>query len=142
VVSIHTVRERDGVAVPLPEASVRAGYGIEGDWRSHDRSTRQLTLIEEEALLAVEQELGRPVPPGASRRQVVVRGLPLNATVGKTLCAGELLLAVTGLCDPCDNMERKIGPGARAALAGRGGICARVLRGGTLRVGDAVSLQE
>jgi MOSC domain-containing protein YiiM len=39
-------------------------------------------------------------------------------------------------------MEDKIGPGARAALGDRGGICARVVEGGTLRVGDAVRVEE
>lgn len=138
VVSIHTVGERNGPAEALPAATAIAGYGLEGDWRSRAGSGRQLTLIEEEALHTVGEVLCRPVPAGASRRQVVVRGLPLNRTVGGTLQVGDVLLAVTGLCDPCDNMERMIGTGAREALADRGGICARVLEGGVIRVGDAV----
>ena len=142
VVSIHRAAVKDGVAEPLREAVVREDYGIEGDWRSRGGKDRQVTLIEEEALLAVGERLGAPVKPGASRRQVVVRGLPLNATVGQVLRVGDVELQVTGLADPCDNMERTIGPGARAALEDRGGVCARVLRGGTLRVGDAVRVVE
>ena len=142
VISIHTVRERNGPAEPLDVAMVLAGYGIEGDWRSHRRSGRQLTLVEEEALAAAGRALGALARPGSSRRQVVVRGLPLNPTVGKSLRAGDLVLEVTDLCDPCDNMEDKIGPGARAALANRGGICARVVKGGNLRVGDTIHVQE
>ena len=141
VVSIHRVHERDGVAEPLAQAMVLAGHGVEGDWRSRATTGRQLTLIEEEALVAAGATLGTVVPPGASRRQVVVRGLPLNPTVGQTLQVGDLVLAVTGLCDPCDNMEVKIGPGGRAALGNRGGVCARVLSGGTLRVGDTVRVR-
>ncbi|MGH2352709.1 MAG: MOSC domain-containing protein [Chloroflexota bacterium] len=142
VVTIHTVRERNGVAEPLAMANVVTDYGIEGDWRSRRDSGRQLTLIEEDALVATGRELGRPVPPGASRRQVVVRGLSLNETVGKTLRAGDLVLAVSSLCDPCDNMEVMIGPGARVALANRGGVCARVLQGGSLRSGDAIHVED
>jgi len=81
------------------------------------------------------------VPAGASRRQVVVRGMSLNPTVGKTLRLGHVLVWVTDLCDPCENMERTIGPGARLAMATHGGICARVVAGGILRVGDLVAIE-
>lgn len=136
VVSIHRVRNRGGSTEPLGAVTVLANYGLQGDWRSHQNTGRQLTLIEEEALAAVGTQLGSGVPPGASRRQVVVRGIPLNFTVGSTLRIGPVVLAITGLCDPCENMEDTIGPGAREALRNRGGVCARVLEGGTLRVGD------
>jgi MOSC domain-containing protein YiiM len=142
VISIHRAPVKDAPAEPLAEAVVRENYGLEGDWRSRAGKGRQVTLIEEEALDAVGHALGTPVKLGASRRQVVVRGLPLNPTVGQVLRVGEVELQVTGLADPCDNMERTIGPGARAALDDRGGVCARVLRGGTLRVGDPVRVAE
>ncbi|CAA9298710.1 MAG: hypothetical protein AVDCRST_MAG77-5425 [uncultured Chloroflexi bacterium] len=142
VVSIHRVAVKNGPAEQLSEARIRAQHGIEGDWRSRAGNNRQLTLIEEEALHAAGGALGITIPPGASRRQVIVRGLPLNPTVGTTLHMGELVLEITGLCDPCDNMERTIAPGGRAALGQHGGVCARVLRGGVLRVGAAVSVAE
>jgi MOSC domain-containing protein YiiM len=142
VVSIHRVAERNGPAEWLQEAPVRTGYGIEGDWRSNARTSRQLTLIEQEALDQAARLLDRPLPFGVSRRQVVVRGLPLNPTVGSRLRLGQLVLEVTEVCDPCDNMERTIGRGGKSALTNRGGICARVLAGGTLRVGDAVTVLE
>lgn len=141
VVSIHRVGVRDGVAEPLTEATVIAGYGLEGDWRSHRGSTRQITLIDEAALDATGQALGIQVPPGASRRQIVLRGLDLNATVGKVLRVGALHLEITGLCDPCDNMNRKIGPGAREALQNRGGINARAINGGPVHPGDPVVVE-
>ena len=142
VVTVHTVRERNGVAEALAVAGVRSDYGLEGDWRSRRGSERQVTLIDEESLLAAGERLGYPVPPGASRRQVTVRGLPLRDVLGRTLRVGEVLLAVTGPCDPCEQMNRTIGPGARAALEGWGGVCARVLEGGTLRPGDAIAVQD
>ena len=142
VVSIHRVAMKEAPAEALSEAVVRADHGIEGDWRSRVGSRRQVTLIEEEALQRVERTLGMTVRPGSSRRQVVVRGLPLNPTVGQVLRVGELELEVTMLADPCDNMERTIGPGAREALGVHGGIAARVLSGGTLRAGDKVRVAE
>jgi len=142
VVSIHIAGERNGPARSLTEAKVVADYGVEGDWRSHPRNSRQLTLIEEESLLATGGKLGLTVPPGASRRQVVVRGMSLNRTVGKSLRLGNILVWVSDLCDPCKNMERTIGPGARLAMATHGGVCARVVEGGTLRVGDRVVIEQ
>ncbi len=143
VVSIHRVAERDGAAVALQAAEFIADAGLEGDWRSRAERSRQITLIEAEALEHAARELGREtIPAGASRRQVVVRGIALNATVGKRLRVGPLLVQVDELCDPCANMEVKIGPGAQAVLAERGGVCGRVIEGGILRPGDAVAVVD
>jgi MOSC domain-containing protein YiiM len=142
VVSVHRVAERDGAAVPLDVATVVADVGLEGDWRSRPGRRRQITIIEAEALEAVATALGRPVAAGASRRQVVVRGLPLNPMIGKRLRLGSVLVQIDEVCDPCENMDRTIGPRARQAMEGRGGVCGRVLEGGCLRPGDAVSVEE
>ena len=134
----HRALRAHGSASPLTEAAVQTNHGIEGDWHSRANTSAQLTLIEEEALERAAWTLDRAIPTGASRRQVVVRGLPLNPTVGKCLPNGEVKLEVVMRCDPCDRMERTIGSGARAALEGRGGIRTRVRQGGMLRVGDPV----
>ena len=137
VVSIHRAGVRSAPAEELAAARVVTGFGIEGDFRSA-RTDRHVTLIEEETLRAVERQLGVTISPGGSRRQIVTRGMALNATVGKTLRIGEVVLAVTSFCDPCEKMEQKIGVGARAALRDRGGVCARVVQGGVMRPGDTV----
>jgi MOSC domain-containing protein YiiM len=56
---------------------------------------------------------------------------------------GEIILEITGECDPCSRME-EISPGLRAALTPgwRGGRLARVIHGGHIAVGDAISLHE
>ena len=140
VVSIHRAGFRDAPAESLTSARILADFGLEGDFRSQ-RPGRHVTLIEEETLAAVGAQLGIAIPSGASRRQIVIRGLALNPTVGKQLRIGEVLLEVTSFCDPCIKMEGKIGAGAQAALADRGGVCARVLAGGTMRVGDTVAVE-
>ena len=137
VVSIHRARARSEPAEELAEARVIPRFGIEGDFRSA-RKDRHVTLIEEETLRSVEAQLGVTILPGGSRRQIVVRGLALNPTVGQTLRIGEVLLAVTSFCDPCAKMDWKIGTGAREALTNRGGVCARALTGGVIRPGDHV----
>jgi MOSC domain-containing protein YiiM len=143
VISIHRVAKRGGAAEALTEAEVVTDLGLRGDWRSRKGRGRQITLIEEEALGKVAAALGMAaVPSGASRRQVVVRGISLNPTVGTRLRVGPLLVEVHELCDPCPNMETMVAPGAQVAMEGRGGVCARVLEGGTLRPGDEVRREE
>ena len=51
---------------------------------------------------------------------------------------GEVILEGTIPCDPCERMEAMLGPGGYAAMFGMGGLCARLVRGGTIRVGDEV----
>jgi MOSC domain-containing protein YiiM len=139
VVAIHRVRQRDGVAEAAEHAVVQTNYGLEGDWRSRRNRAGQLTLIEAEALDEVGRLLGYPVPPGTSRRQVVVRGVNLNGLIGQRIRIGAVRLFVETPCDPCSRMQETIGAGAREALEGRGGVRCFVLAGGELRVGDPIS---
>ena len=142
VVSIHRVRKRDEVAEGLAEATFVTDFGLRDDWRSRARSTRRITLVEAEVLERVARTLGLPVvPSGASRRQVIVRGIDLNALVGRRVRVGPVLVAVEELCLPCRNMEVKIGAGAQAAMGDRGGVCGRVVEGGTMRPGDPVAVE-
>lgn len=143
VVSIHVVPEKHGPAIELGAAHFLADYGLEGDWRSRKGRSRQMTLIEMEALERVASQLGLPdVAPGASRRQVVVRDVRLDETIGKRLQIGPAIVRVEQSCDPCSRMEVTIGPRAREHLGGHGGVCARVIEGGTIRPGDSVTIVD
>jgi MOSC domain-containing protein YiiM len=138
VISIHLVRCRNGSAEAVERAMVRTNYGLEGDWRSRWNRGGQLTLIEAETLEEVGRLLGSPVPPGASRRQIVVRGVKLNELIGQRVRLGALRVFVETPCDPCSRMESTIGAGAETALEGRGGVRCHVLVGGELCVGDPI----
>ena len=72
------------------------------------------------------------------RRNVLVSGIPLIALKGRRFRIGDVLLEGTDPCDPCSRMEDALGPGGYNAMRGMGGLCARILEGGSLRVGDAV----
>jgi MOSC domain-containing protein YiiM len=138
VVSIHIIRQRHGTAEAVERATAQTNYGLQGDWRSHRNRGGQLTLIEAEVLTEVGHLLGAPVPSGASRRQVVVRGVKLNDLIGRRVRIGEVRVFVETPCDPCSRMEETIGDGAWEALEGRGGVRCFVLAGGELHVGDRV----
>jgi MOSC domain-containing protein YiiM len=136
VVSIHLVRQRDGAAEAVDRVMALTNYGLDGDSRSRQNRGGQLTLIEAEALAEIGHVLGYPVPPGASRRQIVVRGIRLNELIGQRVRLGAARVFVETPCDPCARMEKTIGAGAWAALEGRGGVRCHVLTGGEICLGD------
>ncbi|MCL4831049.1 MAG: MOSC domain-containing protein [Caldilineaceae bacterium] len=126
-------------------AEALPGSGLVGDrFRGRgDESQRQVTLIQAEHLAAVGSFLGGPpIDPARLRRNIVVSGLNLLALKDKRFRMGEAVLEYTGNCHPCSRMEESLGPGGYNAMRGHGGITARVVEGGLIRVGDSVGVMR
>lgn len=117
-------------------------FGIEGDYRSGKFQIGQITLVEAEIIETMSRELGYEIPAGASRRQIMVKGIMLNELIDQNLRLGSVLVRVEDKCNPCNNMEKKIGPGAKNAMNGKGGIRCRVIEGGELHVGDKITVEN
>jgi len=104
-------------------------------------SKRQVTLIQQEHLAAVASFLGKDgIDPSLVRRNIVVKGINLNALKGKQFIIGEAILEMTGFCYPCSRMEENLGKGGFNAMRGHGGITCRVVKEGTIKVGDLVGI--
>ena len=115
------------------------GLGLRGDRYGRRDGGRQVTLIAEESLAAVGSYLGGgPAPPERLRRNVVVRGINLLALKGRRFRIGEAVLEASGECHPCSRMNEELGPGGYNAVREHGGITARVIGGGVVRLGDGV----
>jgi MOSC domain-containing protein YiiM len=103
---------------------------------------RQVTLLQAEHLSAIAAlcGIGHRCDPSLLRRNLVVSGINLLALKDKPFLIGMVTLEGTGLCHPCSRMEEALGPGGYNAVRGHGGIMARIIEGGVLRIGDKVRL--
>ncbi|WP_233752669.1 MOSC domain-containing protein [Flavilitoribacter nigricans] len=134
--------ERRADVEPVSEITVDVEAGLSGDHYSRNGGKRQITLVQAEHIEAVEKMLARSVDPGALRRNIVISGINILAFTDRKFTLGEVVLEMTGLCYPCSRIEENVGPGAYNAMRGHGGITAKVIKGGTLRVGDEVRLYQ
>ena len=126
----------------VEDAEITEEAGLIGDHFSSTYSkTRQVTLIQREHLEAVASMMGKPsIDPGLIRRNLVIGGINLFALRNQKFRIGEVVLEGTGYCHPCSRMEENLGPGGYNAMRGHGGITARVVQGGDIRLGDEVEL--
>ncbi|HEY5295551.1 MAG TPA: MOSC domain-containing protein [Gaiellaceae bacterium] len=119
-------------------ANAIAGQGLEGDRYADGRGTfgpgrgYELTLVEAEVLdeIALSWE--------DARRNIVTRGVRLNALVGRRFRVGEVECIGRRLAEPCAHLERLARPGLLRPLVHRGGLRADILTGGRLRAGDEI----
>ena len=134
-------QSRKAPLTSIDKIDVTKDHGLAGDHYTKVGGKRQVTLIQAEHLDAVASMLAiSEVKPETVRRNIVVSGINLLALKDKHIKLGEVTLAVTGLCHPCSRMETQLGPGGYNAMRGHGGITARVVEGGVIRVGDVVGI--
>lgn len=134
---------RKAPMIELNAVEAIAGRGLVGDRYNSKNGKRQVTLIQGEHLLAIASLLGRnDVAPALLRRNLVVTGINLLALKDKQFRVGSAILEYTGLCHPCSAMETTFGAGGYNAVRGHGGITARIIESGTIKVGDSVQLER
>jgi MOSC domain-containing protein YiiM len=132
----------------MAELRLVEGKGIEGDrymigreegFYSHKpEAGRQVTLFEFETLVALKRDHKIELGPEEHRRNVTVEGVPLTHLVGRQFWLGETLLEATRLSIPCRHIEEITGKSIFDPLINRSGLNCKILKGGTVRVGDAV----
>jgi len=153
VEAIAITPQREGAMARVDGATAHAGRGLEGDRYFEQRGTftnkhgrgHDLTLIEGEVLEKLELPAG-PLAPEDARRNVVTRGIDLDALVGRRFTIGEVECFGQRLCEPCAHLERltaAIGaPGTLRALIHKGGLRADVLSDGRIAVGDPIAASD
>jgi MOSC domain-containing protein YiiM len=133
----------------VDQARALAGHGLEGDRYAAKAGTftprtgapsrgYDLTLIEAEVLDALQLPEGRRLGYAEARRNLVTRGIDLNALVGRRFRVGEVECAGQRLCEPCAHLERFTTKGVLRGLIHRGGLRADVLTGGNIHIGTVI----
>jgi MOSC domain-containing protein YiiM len=104
-------------------------YGEAGD----------ITLIEAEALEGLRSDTGIDLSHEESRRQVLTRGIDLNALVGKRFTVGTVECEGIELCEPCNHLQSLTKPGVLRGMVHRAGLRADIVGPGRIAVGDTVT---
>lgn len=124
---------------PVETTEALPGRGLAGDRYANGAGTfsgpgrgYELTLVEADVLdeikLAWED----------ARRNIVARGIDLNALVGKRFRIGPVECVGRRLAEPCAHLEKLARPGLLRPLVHRGGLRADILSGGTISLGDEI----
>jgi MOSC domain-containing protein YiiM len=130
----------------VPSARLLPGRGLEGDryalgggtWARYPDLEKQLTLIDAANVAAVAAEVGVPLTPGDTRRNVVTAGIHLPSLVGRWFAVGDALLFGVKRCPPCTHLERLTGARLVKAMVHRGGVNAAVFAGAVVAEGAVV----
>ena len=146
VMAIQITSSAGEKMVSIREVKAIAGKGLEGDRYLSERGkfsdkpgpARQLTLIELEAIEALQREDSIELSPLESRRNIVTRGIPLNHLVNKRFRLGDVVARGVKLCEPCEYLEEVTQKKVISGLTHRGGLRAEILEGGIIRVGDKI----
>lgn len=126
---------------------IEIGNGINGDryaaglgagQKGRVKDEQAVTLIAEEDIDAACNESGLPITHLITRRNLLVRGVPLHDLISKRFRIGDVVLFGFEDCAPCGYLEKMTFPHIKQALHKRGGLRAVVVSGGTIRVGDEI----
>lgn len=146
VEAIYVTSSAGNAMQPLQEAEAIAGQGIAGDRylsgtgyysnRPLPDGSRQITLIETEELERLQRESGIRLDPAESRRNILTRFISVNDLIGERFRVGDILCEGIRICEPCTYLEKLTGKRVMRPLVHRGGLRARIVSGGTIRIGD------
>ena len=146
VAHLHRAPAASAPMCPESRLVLLAGRGVDGDryflgtgfYSNKPEEGRQLTLFEIETLEALARDEGIHLGPHEHRRNVTVRGVPLNHLVGQRFLIGTALVEATRLSTPCLHLDDLTGKRVFKPLLHRSGLNCRILRDGVIALGDAV----
>lgn len=126
----------------LEQADISDQTGVARDFRGRP-GDRTVTVIAARAWQDVCAELGADLPWITRRANLLVDDIDLPRGAGPIIEIGEVRLKITMEVDPCSRMDEQFA-GLRDALRPdwRGGVGCTVLRGGSVALGDPVTIVE
>jgi MOSC domain-containing protein YiiM len=134
ILNLFRAPKRGAAMEELREAWVVEDAGLDGCAHARPGGKRQVLLMDIETLREMD------LVPGIVRENITTEGLDVNALkAGQRLRAGDVELEVSLVCEPCEQIEA-LRPGLQERMVGKRGMLCRVLRGGTVKQGDPISL--
>ena len=133
----HELPPGEHPTIEVEEVECVAGKGLFGDrfFDYKEDYKGQVTFFAQEVFADVCRQLGvSGKSPGVTRRNIITRGVDLNSLIGKKFEVQGVEFEGVAECSPCHWMNEVIAPGAEAALHARGGLRAKILTDGKLRV--------
>lgn len=132
----------------VEEAQAVAGRGLGGDRYAAKAGTftptdggghgYDLTLIQAEVIDELVLDEDRRLGYAEARRNLITRGIDLNALVGRRFRVGEAECFGQRLCEPCSHLERLTTKGVLRGLIHRGGLRADILTDGRIRIDSVI----
>jgi MOSC domain-containing protein YiiM len=145
VTHIFVASAKGAPVTSVPSAEALANEGLRGDRYAIAKNRRaadyQVTLIEIENIEAFSRTTGLPLAPGMPRRNIVTRGVRLNDLCGKRFRVGSAVFEGLELCEPCGFFAKNTHRDVLRFFVGKGGLRARIVEGGEVRVGDFVGAE-
>jgi MOSC domain-containing protein YiiM len=141
VVAVCISENKGEVKTPVPTVTLKENYGVEHDAHADSETHRQVSLLAIESIDKMQGK-GLVLKPGDFAENITTRGIDLCAIpVGTRMEIGETLLEMTQLGKQCHTgcaIRELVGD----CIFPREGIFVRVLRGGTIKAGDSITLLE
>ncbi len=146
LLSIHIAGAGGEPMRELQAATLIEGVGIEGDryatgegYYSQRPDIREITLIDEETLIALHRDHNIELSASEHRRNLTTRSVPLNHLVGCKFKVGDTVLEGGRLNVPCKYLESLIDKKVYVPLLNRSGLNCRIVTGGTICSGDPIT---
>lgn len=144
--AIHIAPAGEAAVEAVDSVEGIAGRGLRGDRYFDGTGTfyatvdtgRDLTLIEVEAVDAIEREVDIVLDPGEHRLNVTTRDVALNHLDNQRFRVGGVVCRGVRLCEPCRHLESLTVDGTLEALVHRGGLRADIVESGVMSVGDSI----
>ena len=135
ITNLHIARVKGTPSDPVQEATAISGLGLEGDRSAYEGNTRQVLFVDKEILD------GAGLVPGQVKENITVTGMNVSQIQpGQVFTIGDdVTLEAVGDCEACSKMDA-IRMGLMDEIQGKRGMLAKVINGGSIKVGDSVTV--
>ena len=135
ITNLHIARVKGTPSNPVQEATAISGLGLEGDRSAYEGNTRQVLFVDKEILD------GAGLVPGQVKENITVTGMNVSQIQpGQVFTIGDdVTLEAVGDCEACGKMDA-IRMGLMDEIQGKRGMLAKVINGGSIKVGDSVTV--